>query len=213
MRKLLPLFLALTACEEETACTTEAIGSVSVTVVDADGAAIPGATVTYTVDGGAVTACESPTNNGSFVCGWEVAGEFTVTASAPGLVAASQTVTVEAGECHVTPEAVEIALTEPECLDDGMIYAVTATLVGASGEALTDPLVTWQPNDDSTIGPSGCDQQDADTWLCAMEQTGPLRITGTASGHTTVTADLVIEDGGCHPVPAEVTLTVDWLPD
>lgn len=207
----LPALLAFTACgEDEVSCTTEAVGSVNVVVNGPDGNPATDATVTYTVDGGASAACDANPDD-TWTCGWEQSGEIAVTASGPNLGAQTQTVTVEAGECHVTPESLAFDLTA-ECLDDAIVYAVAVTLVGASGEVLTDPLVTWTPQDDSGLGPTGCDQI-GDAWMCALEYTGPLQISGTAGGHTTATADLDIPSDGCHPVPAEITLTVDWLPD
>lgn len=132
---LLPLLLALPGCiiiykdggpgatvpPEDTFytdCTMEARASVVVTVVDAAGAPLPDATVTWSTGGGEPQAAECW--DGSCAAGYEVSGEITVYASisqetedpccwlADGT---SSTVTVPMTEdgCHV--ETQELTLT------------------------------------------------------------------------------------------------------
>ncbi len=99
----------LVGCDgDEVACTLEARSSVTVTVVDEVGTAIPDPTVTYAVDGGAEQACEAM--NGVFVCGYEVEGFFEITADAEGFAPETATVTVESDACHVIGQQVEITL-------------------------------------------------------------------------------------------------------
>ena len=66
-----------------TACTDIAFASVMVHVVDAAGAPLSGANVTYSVDGAPELPAECADDAGcaNFVAGWEVAGDFTITAS------------------------------------------------------------------------------------------------------------------------------------
>jgi hypothetical protein len=104
---IVTLLLGLEGCttdgEGDTgACTDMAVASVNVDVLDASGAPISDATVTWSVDDAIPEDCESIVA-GSWACGWEVAGDITVNASVPGSKTLSQTVAVDAGVCHVTP--------------------------------------------------------------------------------------------------------------
>jgi hypothetical protein len=103
---------ALSACsgkgDTAVACDTSAVASVQVIVTDATANILNGATVTYSVDGGAAAACDA--FNSQYVCGWEVAGEITVTAEVEGYAPGSQTVTVQKGECHVETENLTLRL-------------------------------------------------------------------------------------------------------
>ena len=121
----------LTACggggNDDTVCTAEAAVSVSVYVIDGYGATVEGASVTYTVDGGD----RQTANCLNDVCfaGYEVAGDFVITASydwssADGCCwisdSASASVTVVANECHVEGQSVTIELDTIEvCVDQG----------------------------------------------------------------------------------------------
>lgn len=98
----------LVACEEEVSCTTEAVYSVNVQLEDADGAAIPGATVQYSVDGSAFTDCDE-FGDGSYGCGVEQAGTFTIEVDGNGAQDSAE-VDVEADVCHVIGETVSFVL-------------------------------------------------------------------------------------------------------
>ena len=93
---------------EPIACDTMAVGSVNVSVVDAAGAAIAGATVTYSGGDFVDQPCEE--YGGAYTCGWELAGEITVKAAATGFSPAEGSVTVEADVCHVIPQALTLTL-------------------------------------------------------------------------------------------------------
>lgn len=96
-------------------CTDLAAASVNLTVVDADGAAVPDLVLSYTADGSAPANCESIGADAgkSFVCGWEVEGDFVITATAPGFEDAEESITVGKDEsgCHVVGEQLEITMT------------------------------------------------------------------------------------------------------
>ncbi len=195
------------------ACTEIAVGSVSLTVVDEGGEAVAGATVTYTVDGGEVLACDDLAE-GQWVCGWEVAGSIQVTVAMDGYETHTETVDIGMTDdgCHVVGEVLDVVLLERVCTAE-YVPAVLATLAGASGETLEDPEVTWSlPNAD--MAPQPC-TQDGEQWICAEETTGEIEIWGTASGHDTAfeLVDVPLDEAECHPVTQEVALVVDWLPD
>jgi hypothetical protein len=106
--------LALTACEGEVICTTEARASVNVTVVTIDGDVISNATGTFSSAAGDSGECESIGDG--LACGWEVEGVITVTITADGFETVEQTVTVEKDACHVIAESIEVEL---RLRDDG----------------------------------------------------------------------------------------------
>lgn len=110
---LVSLF-GLTACGTDPigqSCTTEARSSVTVKVVDMAGAIVSDAVVTFTVDGGASTACEQFPGGESYTCGYELDGEFIITVT-KGADTKTQSVTVknEADGCHVDSELITITL-------------------------------------------------------------------------------------------------------
>ena len=122
--------LSVTGCgggEEEQVCDASAAVSVAITVVDQDGAQVPEAVVTWSVDGGEPQNADCM--NDVCFAGYEVAGEFTITAtydwtSDDGCCWASDTatanVTVEQGECHVVGQSVTLTLdTTVACVDQG----------------------------------------------------------------------------------------------
>ncbi len=110
---LLPLVIFFTApgCAVGVACTEEARSSVTVHVTDAAGTALQGATVSYTVDGGASTPCDDLGD--AFVCAYEVDGAFVIRVEADGYEPRDVEVNVgrTADDCHVESEVLDVALT------------------------------------------------------------------------------------------------------
>jgi hypothetical protein len=96
--------LGLCACEEVTPlpdtidCTAEARVSVSVEVLDAEGSGVP-AEVFYNAGDGE-QACDV-WGDGTYACGYEVAGEIYITVYAEGYLDAWDFVTIESDACHV----------------------------------------------------------------------------------------------------------------
>ena len=108
------LLLSFFACAPEAGCTMIAAYSTTISVVDDAGAPIAGATATYTVDGGSPKPCDS-WSAGQLACGIEEAGHFVVEVSADGFIGSSAEVEVEADECHVIGEVLEIGLETLAC--------------------------------------------------------------------------------------------------
>lgn len=112
--------LALSACSPpggDSYCTLEARASVRVTVEDSAGNLQRTAHVSYIRDSDpeqdatCVDASGSPTGCGIWVAGWELAGDFLITAtSADGTRTAQQQVHVDADECHVLTQTVKLTL-------------------------------------------------------------------------------------------------------
>lgn len=202
----LGLAIAIGCTGEEKDCTTEAVGSVNLSVVGTDGAPIPSATAVWSVDGGDPSECEAMPNGG-FVCGWEVEGSFTVTASAPGYQDSTGTVTVGADECHVIPESLEIVLDTIDCTSE-VIPSVIATVSSASGADLTDVAVSWTA--ETAMQP--CDGPSAEgEWICGEEIPGTLTVEASADGHVTASEVVEVEADVCHVLTERVDFVLDPL--
>lgn len=202
---------ALAACEVRgVGCDDMAVSSVTLDVENEAGERISGSTATYSVDGGDPVACEALGGNGDFVCGWEVAGDLTITASAPGYEDASQTVTVEADECHVVTEHLTLTLAAAECVDDAVLPSIRVTVVGSSGESLSDVWVAYTP--EGAEDPNDC-SESGDVWLCGQEEAGTFTVAAGAGGHETESVEVTVEADECHVITEEVLFELDWLPD
>ncbi|MCC7072412.1 MAG: hypothetical protein IT383_13875 [Deltaproteobacteria bacterium] len=95
-----------------TACTDEARASVQVTLVDDLGSFPNGVSVTMQQQGQDEEPCSDFGTAGTVVCGYEVEGEITVRAEAPGHGPDEETVLVERTPdgCHVVTEEVTLVL-------------------------------------------------------------------------------------------------------
>jgi hypothetical protein len=178
--RLLPLSFLLVSCTPVgPVCATYSAASVTVEVVDADGTPVEGASVTFSVNDAEAQPCEDM--GGSFVCGWEQAGEVTVVASAPGYVDGTGTVTVgEDNEgCHVESQTLTVVLDGQECTEE-VRPSVLVTMVDGAGAPLDDGEVSWA--DAAIDGGSwtACDRW-GDGWACGQELPGLFDIRGTVA--------------------------------
>lgn len=188
-------------------CDTSAAVSVSVTVVGPTEA-----TVTWEQDG-VETACDA-WPDGSWSCGYEVAGDVTIRVTAEGYVDHEEVVTVEQGECHVVGRAITVTMTEEadpvDCTDEER-PSVRVTVEGSGGEGLSNVAVTWAPPDQT---PTACEGLGS-TWTCGGEQAGVFEVTAVADGHEaeTQTVEVPMTEDECHVVTQEITFSLEWLPD
>jgi hypothetical protein len=95
---------------EPTVCTLQVEVSVVVTVHDDAGVPLSDAAVTFTGAGGTEGDCAGG-GDGEYYCGEDIDGELTVRVVAAGFEEASETIVVEAGECHVVTETLVFDLT------------------------------------------------------------------------------------------------------
>ncbi|MFZ5482519.1 MAG: hypothetical protein ACOZNI_37500 [Myxococcota bacterium] len=201
------MLLALIACsaDETIDCDTSAAVSVSVTVVGPEDP-----TVTMITDAGEFACDDWP--DGTWACGYEVAGDVTVRAAADGWVTTQKTVTVEQGECHVVGESVTLEMDEVACSTEAL-PSVLVTVTGAGGEELAGEAVSWMPAD-GTGEPTPCDGADAD-WVCGEEEAGDFVVYAVADGHAEERQGVTVPltDDGCHVVPQQLAFELDWLPD
>lgn len=101
------------------ACTTELVPSVEIAIINASGSPLPGATVTYSVEGQneLEAECIDPMDALSgectvFTAGWEITGDFIIVAEKQGFQRAEAAVTVEMDEagCHVVTQEIDLVL-------------------------------------------------------------------------------------------------------
>ncbi|MEL6345207.1 MAG: hypothetical protein AAFV53_19025 [Myxococcota bacterium] len=101
--------LCFPGCDlDPVSCDDFAATSVMLTLTNSDGAAIEGAAVSFVSDDLSDDCFEN--DPGSYVCGYEVEGDLTISAEAVGYQSQTTTVTVGADECHVITETAEMAL-------------------------------------------------------------------------------------------------------
>ncbi len=204
------LLLSLFGCIDEQACTTIAVYSTTIALVDEAGAPIAGATLQYTVDGEEPPLPCEELDTASYACGVETEGHFVITASAEGYEDASAEVDVAGDECHPIPEALTLTMTEVACTAEAE-PAVIVTLSGSGGETLSNPQVAYTQGD--TAASIACESSDGVTWACAEELSGDFVITAAADGHDTEHVEVVVEAGECGPITEEIEIALDWLPD
>jgi hypothetical protein len=89
-------------------CTADARASAQIDLVDAEGASVSGASLSWSTDEGE-GSCEEFVA-GQYVCGWEVGGAMHIVAEADGYASAEVEVFVEEDECHVLTEMLELVL-------------------------------------------------------------------------------------------------------
>ena len=97
--------LGLAGCS----CDSSIHFSVIVNVVDASGAPINDATVTYSVDGDPAVSCGAATNSNQHICGSEIEGDFTITVTR-GSEKKTQELSVDANYCHVETQSITMKL-------------------------------------------------------------------------------------------------------
>ena len=107
----LAAFVFASACDPVVNCTLEARSSVTANVDDDAGAPVTQATVRFAVDGGEPQDCDDR-DDGSYVCGFEIRGDFVITAEKSGHDPSEATATIGETDdgCHVESQLVRLIL-------------------------------------------------------------------------------------------------------
>lgn len=202
----------LAGCEEPDAkCNTMAAASVMLEVTDQNGDPIEGVTAEFSSDGATVEElCEEL--DGTFVCGYEVAGPIVVTISAPGQVTHTETIVVEAGECHVQGVSLTVALEPVECTDE-IRPSVVVSLTDEQGTAITEADVTWNHEEEDDL-PEPCVYLQDNQWACAEEIPGNLLIEVSNAGpYEPFSRVVTVEEDDCHVQTEDLDVVLAYLPD
>ena len=216
MKRLAMLFpfsvvVVAAGCPTTTECTAEARSSISLTIVDDAGMQITDAIASYSVDGGAVRDCEG-FGGGALVCGWEEAGEFTVTVDALGYGAKTFTQMVEADECHVVTEVVELVLSPIDCTAQE-VPSIEVTVTDVQGLDVTSGDVMWNMAAEDDL-PEPCHHQSGNVWTCADEVSGELAVEIVNAGPYVDYRHLVTVDADeCHVITESLAAVLQYLPD
>ncbi len=209
-RALVALVLVLAGCPSQGEdCTAIAAVSVSVTVVDADGAAVPDATVTFTREGAEeAEPCEEGPD--VYLCGYEVSGILTIRAEAAGFTTAETEVTVTEDECHVQGESVVLVLDPVDC-PQVELPSVFVTIVDTDGQPIPDAWAEYAPECEDWFAPQVCDDGEGDSFVCGWGFTCPLYIDAYAPGYQQDFAIVDPEEDECGPTGTEYEFVLQEL--
>jgi hypothetical protein len=199
------LVFGLAGCDGDGVCDLSAASSLTVTVSDADGAAVEDVSVTYSVDGGNAIDCEG--SSGTWICGWEQAGAFEIEVSAPGFETQTATAQIEGGECHVVSQSIDIVLEPVDCTEE-IVSSVLLTLVDNEGTTLEPGSGVWAHWGlaDADMAPQPCVPSSDGRWECGSEQGGPFEIVSGRIGNYGASTEVEVAHDGCHPITEEVEL-------
>jgi hypothetical protein len=210
---LMPLCLVLVAagCEVYTMCTDDRRSSLTVSVVDEAGAPIEGATGTYSIDGGVEANCDEGAA-GMLTCGWEVAGDMTVTVSAKYHETQTFTERIEADECHVLGEEIEVTLLSVDCTAE-VVPSIEVTVTDSQGVDITAADVMWNMAAEDDL-PEPCTQQGGNVWVCGEEVAGELVVEIDNAGPYEPYRELVtVDEDECHVITEQFAAVLQYLPD
>jgi len=212
--QLLPVALLVFAAgctTTEFACTDDARVSMTLTVVDEAGTAIPSAIVSFSVDGGDIEECQGP-GDGTFGCGLEQIGEFEVTIEALGYGTDVFTQTIESDECHVLTEVIERELQPVNCTDEE-VPSIDVTVTDTQGLDVTGGDVVWYPvGEDGLAEP--CMSQGANNWTCGTEDAGDLVVEISNGGPYELYSEIVtVGFDECHVITENLDAVLEYLPD
>lgn len=193
------------------ACTEMAAASLTLEVLDPQGGAVLDASVHYSVDGSDPTVCDA-WGNGTYVCGYEVAGELTVTVEAEGYLDAQTVATVVMDDvgCHVIGQTASLTL-EADSIgcDESLVYSAAVTLQTIEAKPLDNPKVEWSLAN-ADMAPQPCDGAGY-SWSCGEEVAGDLEIWASADGYPVVREEVTVEMTAdeCHVVTEFVDITLE----
>lgn len=196
------------------ACTEMAAASLTVEVLDPEGKPIQDAQVHFSVDGGDSQICDG-WGNGTYVCGYEVAGELTVTVEAEGYLDAQTVANVVMDDvgCHVVGQAVSLTLeADGTGCDEDLRYGVVVTLTASDASVLENPLVEWS-RANADMAPQPC-QGGGESWSCGEEAAGDLEVWASADGYPVVREDVTVEMTAdeCHVVTEFIDIALEAVP-
>lgn len=204
MRAAIPLLLLpLCACfERQYDCDAMAALSVEVTVQSGDGAPLDGLEVRYTGPGDPESRpCDDA--GSTWLCGWEVAGEILIEASADCHGDVSETVVVPENECHVDQQDLQLMMDPVDCTAEE-VPGVYVTVQDEDGDDVPDAAVGYVPADEDWTDYEPCEAYNGG-WACAWGRSGDIDIEVTATDYSPWTGQVTVGEDCCGPV----TETVD----
>ena len=201
----LPLALAGCDTDEPPVCTADVSPSLHVTVASADGSAPEEVSVRFSVDGSDLEDCAGAATD--WICGEEIAGEFTVEVSAAGHESQNHSLTVEADECHVISQQLDVVLDPIECTEE-IVSSVLLTLTDNEGTVFEVGSGVWAQWSLAEVDmlPLPCVPSSDGRWECGSEESGPFDIVAGKIGSYVASTEVEVGFDGCHPITEEVEL-------
>lgn len=211
---LLPL---LAACGDkdgddsggEYACTDDLRVSLSVRLRDDAGNAVSGADVTYAVDGGAAKDCEEW--GGDWACGFEEAGSLEISVVAEGFEPHSEVVQIEADQCHVISQTLDVTLQSKDCTDVE-VPAVIARVKDSQGVDVEDATLEWSYTD-KEIAPQPCEHSGGNEYTCGWEISGELIIDARHESYEPDQHTVTVGHDGCHSITETIDMVLNYGDD
>ncbi|MFH1462831.1 MAG: hypothetical protein ABIO70_00385 [Pseudomonadota bacterium] len=209
--RLYPLLLPLVACSDpEADCDTMARASVAVTLTSSTGAPLEEVVLQYTgPDDEEPRACD-PLDD-AWVCGWEVPGDLLIEAMAACHGAASQTVTVPEGACHVEQQSLQLTLDPVDCTAEE-VPSVFVTVSDEGGLPIEEAHVGFVPEGQDWTDYQPCDAMDGG-WACGWGYSGGIDLEVTAYGYSPWWGQAEVAEDCCGPVTERVDVVLPETPD
>jgi hypothetical protein len=94
--------------------------------------------------------------------------------------------------------------TDSSCIEGAAEPSVQLVVTDATGGALGNATVTWSNGG----AEEPCDQV-SNQFLCGMDETGEITVTGSADGYVTQSKTVTVESDGCHAITAQEVLRLE----
>ena len=205
------ILLVLTGCQEEPLdCDTMAAVSVTVNLSAASGDPLTGAQVAFTAPGESEPqACEHI--SGTWLCGYEVAGDLLIVASADCHGEHTETVTIEQDECHVVQQTLDIVLDPVDCAAEE-IPSVYVTVSDEGGQPIDEATVGYVPEGQDWADYELCEAYDAG-WACGWGYSGTIDLEVEAPGYSSWWGQAEVATDCCGPITEQVDVVLPESPD
>lgn len=195
--------------------------SVLIAVRTQMGEPLPGASVTYSANGGdfrAATCVEDVALEActDFKAGFEVAGDFVIRVEKAGYEPAESTVTVgkTANGCHVETESIAVELEQVTipCTEE-VRPSVLASLFSQDGQALAGATVTYRVNGGEVLEAqcaNGAPAENCTVFVAGREVSGTFLLRAEKKDFEPVEKEVEVPmtEDGCHVVTQEVALVL-----
>ena len=156
----------------------------------------------------------SPRGRPGAACGWEEAGDIRLIAGRVGMTSTTTVVTVEADECHVITEEVELVL-EPSPIqcDMQLVSSTIIQLEDPSGAPVEGASLEFTTPWEAWLMAEPCADLGGGSYACGEEFVGPMDISISADSFELVTESIFVFGDECHALTEYRTVTLEYLSD
>jgi hypothetical protein len=194
---------------EPTACTTEEVPSVLLSLIDHEGQRIPGAFADWGRPDADSLGQPCEELGSDLACGWEQSGTLEILAGASGYQPWLQNIEVEAGVCHVQTRYIEVVLEESDqpCTDEvrpSIIVVVTDHWDNPLPFAETHFVAHMKP-----LEPESCFSSNNGRFFCGEEEPGEFDVRVRAEGYLPWSTTIRVESNQCHVETQHLTAVLE----